>query len=294
MSSRFIRRVLVGVVLLLALAATGAMAFVKGWYVHRRPPAELAALLLPGERIFKPDGAGPFPAVIQFHGCGGIHAADRAWAKFFVEQGYVAVIVDSLGPRHLGGDWLSVCKGRRLWGRERAGDVLVALDQVRQLPYVDAHRLVLAGWSHGGWSIMDLMALDPPRALPTNLTAAPPAGLDGVAGVLLIYPYLGFASLAHRDPIALRVPMLMLLSGRDTIVPTEAALDVAARLQRDGHDVSTHVYERCDHCWDQTDMPPSSKLAYVPDVTADARARVAAFLGRIKGGAATATTATAR
>jgi dienelactone hydrolase len=291
LAGRFVRRVLLGSALVVALAAVGAVAFVKGWYVHRVPPAELAALLQSGERIYKPDGPGPFPAVIQFHGCGGVHAADATWARYFVSQGWVAVSVDSLGPRHLDGEWRSVCAGRRLWGRERAGDVLVAMDQVRQLPYVDKTRIVLAGWSHGGWAIMELLAQDPPHGLPTNLTTAPAAGLDGLAGVLLIYPYLGFASLAAREPIATRAPILMLLSGRDTVVPTQASLDLAARLRREAHDEETHVYETCDHCWDQTDLPAASNLAYVPDVTADARARVAAFLGRIKGAGAPAAAA---
>jgi dienelactone hydrolase len=267
--------------ILAVVGGTGVVGFVRGWYVQRRTPAELAALLRPGERIFRPDGPGPFPAVIQFHGCGGPHAADETWARFFVSQGWVAVTVDSLGPRQLQSDWSAVCKGRRLWGRERAGDVLVALDEVRKLPYVDPHRIVLAGWSHGGWSVMDLMALDPPHALPTNLSSAPAAGLEGVAGILLIYPYLGYASLAGSEPIASSAPILMLLSGHDSIVPTAASLRVAARLREQGHDVETHVYEGRDHCWDQTDLH-STRLVYDAAVTADAHTRVASFLARVK------------
>jgi dienelactone hydrolase len=140
---------------------------------------------------------------------------------------------------------------------------------------------VLAGWSHGGWAVSDLLALDPPRALPTNLDAAPPQGLEGVAGVLLVYPYLGFGALAAAQPIRSTAPILMLLSGRDSIVPTDASLRVAARLQKDGHDVATHVYEGRDHCWDQTDLR-STHLVYDAEVTADAHARVASFLARVK------------
>jgi dienelactone hydrolase len=276
---RRLRLIGVSVLVLLTLAALAATGFVKGWYVTRRTPAELAALLRPAQQVFKPDGAGPFPAVIMFHGCGGRHAAESTWGQLFRERGYVAVSIDSLGPRHISGaETREVCKGRRLWGRERAGDVLVALDEVRKMPFVDAKKIVLMGWSHGGWSIMDLLALDPPRQLPTNLTAAPDGGLDGVAGVILVYPYLGFGFVG--TPIAKKVPMLMLLSGADTVVPTSASLDVAKRLRADGFELDTHVYADKDHCWDQTDLPATSRLVYDAATTADAHDRVAAFLAR--------------
>ncbi|HUS64386.1 MAG TPA: prolyl oligopeptidase family serine peptidase [Kofleriaceae bacterium] len=277
--TRRLRRLGIACVALAALGGLAVIGFVKGWHVHRLTPAELAALLQPGMQIVRPDGPGPFPAVIQFHGCGGRHAAEATWAAFLRDRGYVAVSVDSLGPRHISAvEAPKVCQGRTLWGRERAGDVLVALDAVRKLPYVDPQRIVLMGWSHGGWSIMDLLALDPPRQLPTNLTAAPDGGLAGVAGVILVYPYLGFASIG--PPIAQKVPILMLLSGADTVVPTPAALAVATRLRSDGFSVDTHVYAGKDHCWDQTDLPPTSTLVYDAAVTADAHDRVAAWLAR--------------
>jgi dienelactone hydrolase len=195
----------------------------------------------------------------------------------------VAVIVDSLGPRHLPNEDYGVCAGWRLWGRERAGDVLVVLDEVRRLPYVDSKQIFLIGWSHGGWSIMDLLALDPPHRLPTSLSAAP-GNLDGLAGVLLIYPYLGFGALARSQTIHKKVPILMLLSGADTVAPTDASLQVANRLQHDGLDVTTHLYQGRDHCWDQSDLPPGGKLVYDAAVTADAHTRVAAFLERVRAG----------
>jgi dienelactone hydrolase len=77
---------------------------------------------------------------------------------------------------------------------------------------------------------------------------------------------------------------LMLLSGHDSVVPTEASLRVAARLRAEGHDVETHVYEGQDHCWDQTDLH-SAKLPYDAGVTADAHTRVASFLARVAGNA---------
>jgi dienelactone hydrolase len=289
--SRRLRWILRAGVLVLALA-TGALWLLwhglgAGWYVKQRSPAELEALLRPATTVLRPDGAGPFPAVLMFHGCGGIHEGDRQWARWFVQQGFVVVQVDSLGPRGLEHRLRDVCRGRALWGRERAGDVLVTLDEVRQWPFVDGKRLVLAGWSHGGWTLMDLLALDlvgPPQRLPTSLNAAPPRGLDGVAAVLLVYPYAGMGSLSADAPWRLDVPTLMLLSGKDTVVPTEATLKTAEFQRRHGRSIDVHVYDGLDHCFDQVGLEP--RFHQDAAATADARARVAALLERVRGGAA--------
>src|SRR5438477_11160724 len=56
--------------------------------------------LVPGDRIqgdlARPDGAGPFPAVVGLHGCAGMHAATkRKLADELVARGYVVLLVDS-------------------------------------------------------------------------------------------------------------------------------------------------------------------------------------------------------
>src|SRR4051812_4158348 len=86
------------IVVLLVVAAT---AFLRGWYVTRRTPAALSALLRPHDTILKPDGDGPFPAVILMDGCGGVHAATRAWNQWFRDRGFVSVLVDSHAARGL-------------------------------------------------------------------------------------------------------------------------------------------------------------------------------------------------
>ena len=49
--------------------------------------------------LFKPDGAGPFPAVVLLHGCGGIRTHFVQWAGAIRDMGYVALLVDSFRPR---------------------------------------------------------------------------------------------------------------------------------------------------------------------------------------------------
>ena len=51
----------------------------------------------------RPDGEGPFPAVVLLHTCGGLgpHVAVD-WPRFLSGIGYVALAVDSFGSRGLG------------------------------------------------------------------------------------------------------------------------------------------------------------------------------------------------
>ena len=58
--------------------------------------------------LSKPEGPGPFPAVVVMHDCSGVGPASSGgpgrWAKELVARGYVVVIPDSFTPRgHPGG-----------------------------------------------------------------------------------------------------------------------------------------------------------------------------------------------
>ena len=51
-------------------------------------------------KLYKPDGAGPFPALVLLHGCQGVVRQTETWAHWLRARGYVALAVDSFGPRH--------------------------------------------------------------------------------------------------------------------------------------------------------------------------------------------------
>jgi dienelactone hydrolase len=55
-------------------------------------------------RLERPDGPGPFPAVIVLHGCSGPHRKDADWAAWLRREGYVAVVTDSFRPRGVPAD----------------------------------------------------------------------------------------------------------------------------------------------------------------------------------------------
>ena len=66
-----------------------------------RPDGTLHAML------YRPDGEGPFPAVVALHGCAGlgkngIAERYRDWAERLANIGFVVLFPDSFGSRGLG------------------------------------------------------------------------------------------------------------------------------------------------------------------------------------------------
>src|SRR5438874_19282 len=62
--------------------------------------------LIRGDRIqgylAKPEGAGPFPAVIGLHGCAGMHdTTKQRLVDELVARGYVILLVDSYATRDI-------------------------------------------------------------------------------------------------------------------------------------------------------------------------------------------------
>ncbi len=139
--------------------------------------------------LIKPDGEGPFPAVVIAHDCSGLgprsSGAPRRWAGELVQQGYVVLIPDSFTPRGFA-DGVCLIPGNETVsanGFARAGDAYAALTTLRKLPYVDGKRVGIMGGSHGGWTTLAAMFVP--------LDAGNPlaeAKRDGFAAAIALYP----------------------------------------------------------------------------------------------------------
>jgi dienelactone hydrolase len=272
--------------LMLAALAVNSLAQYRGWGVARLAPAELSAKLAPHYRVMTPPGDGPFPTGLIHSGCDGPRDNVVRWAEMLNAEGWAAVIVDSHAPRGFseGEVWRVVCAGQMFMGSERAGDVLVSLADARRMPFVDPDTTVLIGSSHGGWAIMDLLALDPPRRLPFNLAALPEGPADplaGVVGTILLYPYCGPANRARRNGWSRPIPALFLLAADDVIAPAEQCLAIAGRLEARGLPVETATFEGVTHGFDQQDRSALSPLEFDAAATEAALAAGAAFLDEV-------------
>jgi dienelactone hydrolase len=195
-----------------------------------------AARLATGFEIVLPSGPGPFPVVVMLHGCGRPDGPQPVYAEAARKAGIASVIVDSYQSRQIGlvEAGTLVCTGMRLWGRERAGDLLAALHWVRAQPWADAVRLGALGWSHGGWTVMDALALTGQIPLHAGLSPAPPAPLEGLRCAMAVYPWCGTGSHTTACGWQTSVPFATVIGGRDIVARPEAIEKAVARLERDG------------------------------------------------------------
>jgi len=235
------------------------------------------AALRPHARVLGPDGRRP--TVLMFHGCGGLGVHLDHYAAAATAQGVRVLVVDSFAPRGWSDSFAKtlVCTGTIFRGAERAGDVLAAAHGAIAELDADPEGLVLAGWSHGAWSIMDLMTMPLERAGEAGLADPSPGPLEGVKGLFLAYPYGGLTALSRDRDWVRRPRALAVLGEKDRVTHPRDAQRIYDRVAAGG--CPLEVWRAPGrHAFDEpaTDL---SWLRYRPDLLAEAVERFGRFLG---------------
>jgi dienelactone hydrolase len=260
--------------------------------------------------VVKPDGPGPFPAVVILHDCSGLGprssgAPDR-WARELVKQGYVIVIPDSFTTRgHADGVCTDPSPSRaEVSPFRRVRDAYAALAYVRTLPYVDGSRVGVMGGSHGGSTTLATMVA--PESERDPLAREKRAGF---AAAVALYPgcdvRLGGWRVTRRQgpsgpiteytgvykPIA---PLLILIGEKDDWTPAEHCQKLTDAAQQAGYPVAIKVYPGAYHSFDSSNPvryistrvnanSPTGRGATTggdPAAWADSIREVTAFFGR--------------
>jgi dienelactone hydrolase len=228
--------------------------------------------LVPGEPVALsgdlrfPLGAGPFPAVVLAHGCNGISAGVTAWASALRDWGYATFVVDSFRGRGL----LEVCTNAlALIGTQRIPDAYGALRALATHPRIDARRVALMGFSHGG-----ILAMGASTAWARG-TFAPP-DRPAFRAFLPFYPACN-AVYPERERIA--APVRLHVGELDDWTPAAPCVQLVEMLRASGQDASITVYPGAHHSFDGL----GTSLVHLPNVDsgADCTLRVASILGPI-------------
>jgi dienelactone hydrolase len=157
-------------------------------------------------RLLRPSGAGPFPAVVALHGCGGLfdsrgrlRSREADWADRFLAAGYAVLFPDSFTARGL----REICTAgeRSIFPKDRADDALAAAEWLTGQPFADRRRLALMGWSHGAMAV--LWALRP------GFLAKPPQFKTAIA----LYP--GCRQIDRLDDWRPSIPLTLLIGSAD-------------------------------------------------------------------------------
>jgi dienelactone hydrolase len=255
-------RLCVGLGLSLGIGTAQAGTLVEFPNVADRPdPAHLLGYLT------RPDGEGSFPAVVVLPGCMGISGHSTTIADRLKQWGYVALTVDSLGPRGLS----PVC-GTLFLGQ--ITDAFAALQYLSRQSFVDPERVAVLGNSLGGSSA--LFAVD---RIPMTQAFEPK-----FRAAIAYYPGCGI-------PAAVMIaPTLILIGEADDWTRAETCRQLAELTQRDGAAVELTVYPGAYHGFDAPMLQPGIRylghwLEYNVPAARDAEAKTRAFLATHLGGA---------
>jgi dipeptidyl-peptidase 4 len=151
-------------------------------YASRKRTPEYGTLQSHGEtlvwQMVTPPDFDPsktYPVVMQVYGGPSGGGVRRGWqpasTQLLTEAGYIVFRLDNRGE----GDRSAAFK-QALYlkmGQPEIEDQVVGANYLRSLPYVDANRIAMMGWSYGGF--MSLMALTEPKmGLASAIAGAPP------------------------------------------------------------------------------------------------------------------------
>lgn len=220
--------------------------------------------------IARPQGGGPFPAVVLLHGTEGFTPMQALLADDFAAAGFVAVAGCWFKGSHMPPGFptppnLPCPKGAAFDGAnlKTVENARAVIDFARGLPAVAPDRVAVWGHSRGGTAALFLAVTDAPvRAV---VAAAP----------IYAWPKRGGAyndDFPIRHLSKIKVPVLMLQGTSDQIIPVSEAREFEAAARAAGLALEAQYYEGQDH-----------PLFYRGPQRAAARDRAIAFLRKTLG-----------
>lgn len=215
-------------------------------------------------QMYKPEGDGLFPAVVLMHGCGGLSPAARdamrAHAEVLVRSGFVALVLDSFGPRGYPDGWVCETFERLRHARRfRSADAQDALHYLRALDFVDGDNIFQIGQSNGASVSILLAQLEKPV----------------FRAVAAYYPWCGaFKRVGGKAVIT--SPLLVLGGARDDWTPPDDCQSV----ETTGAEYRAVVYPDAVHSFD-LEIPRQAfqghQVGHDPWATVDSRRQVLEF-----------------
>ncbi len=116
-------------------------------------------------RLIKPmnfDASKKYPTIVYVYG--GPHSQMvkntwlgelRRWEMYMAQHGYVVFVMDNRGTSNRGAEFEKVIHGQ--CGQAEMADQMEGIKFLKSLPYVDAERIGVHGWSYGGFMTISLI-----------------------------------------------------------------------------------------------------------------------------------------
>ena len=241
----------VGMMLLLSLFASASAAGLLNTDPQQVTFVNAQGINLTGW-LFKPEGKGPYPAVVLMPGCMGAYTLGNSaqeinstyleWSERLVEAGYVALLVDSFTPRNA----LQNQCGNGTTGisevSDRPYDAYAGLTYLASQEFVADNRIGLMGWSHGGSAVM--VAMDESKFVNDSSFQAAVAFYPGCG----LSNTFGGAQQSSWKPYA---PFVILQGSADVVAdPTACTNRVALAGHLGAASVTINLFENAQHRFD--------------------------------------------
>ncbi len=210
--------------------------------------------------IFRPEGAGPFAAIVALHGCDGLRRNNgqmrkplNDWGQLLSAAGFVVLFPDSYGSRGLAHQ-CSIKTPVIRPDKERVADTRAARDWLQQQDFIRKDRVSLLGWANGGitalWTVRP--SLEPDDDRPDFRSAA------------VFYPgcrRLGDTAWSSR------VPTLILIGALDNWTPAKHCEDMVRNARGRSAQAVIVKYKGAHHAFDLENVPVTqrAKVAFTPD-----------------------------
>lgn len=205
--------------------------------------------------LYKPEGQGPFPAVISMHGCNGLVSQDGkidplygAWGELLSREGYMVLLPDSFGSRGYG----DLCAIQPPTARPVQPNRDIPRDNYGALSYlssrtdVRSNAIAILGQSFGASSMFYTIAEG------AESKVLPP-GKDFRAAIAF-YPTCQL--FLERPQWRPRTPLLFLMGEADNFTPPAPCKQLLAAVAASGgQSVEAHWYPGAYHAFDHPNLP---------------------------------------
>jgi dienelactone hydrolase len=196
-------------------------------------PVTLAGYL----RLPKSDGKNP--VVVLFHGAGGVGGEGgpvNDWSRVLNEAGIATFTVDSFSGRGV----TTLADAGQVSPVSRVVDAYRALELLSKHPLVDANKIAVMGFSHGGGPALYSSLV---RFLKLH-------GKPDLQFAAHISVYGGCGTTYREDEVLTQRPVLLLHGTADNWVPIGPCREYAARLTKAGMNVRLIEYPDAYHVFD--------------------------------------------
>lgn len=260
-----LRNIIISLALVTALAAcqTAGVSFPNAKVNDRDQKIQTVS-----GKLSKPEGEGPFPAVVLLQTCGGMKKhITTDWPAFLTGNGYVTLAVDTLGARGH-----AECTRKNFMAKDYHAfvkDAYGALDYLAAQPYVDRDRIAVMGFSAGANAILNGM-------MPWRVRAR--GGLDFKAAIALYGICFNIGGYPEGS-----IPLMIVVGDMDKRF-AESCMTAVKVLPR----VELHVLPGVYHAFDSPEASGKSDLydnpmRYDAQATATAMDLAKAFIGKNMG-----------